>query len=181
MEIIHAITITVIMLLVPRWKFLIPWKSFKFNIQKHLTYHEQIHKQRSESDLWYKCLKPNCQSTFSRSLFLDHHMRIHNNELDTCQYCPYRYVHDHQYKDHLNKHFRINENKCEECDLIFSSKRALVEHLSKHEGIIYCCLICNTFEIARKNSMKMHLRRVHSNMLGEYINWESVKKYVKLK
>ena len=134
-----------------------------------------------ETNFWYKCLKPNCQSTFKIQYDLEQHMRIHNNELDKCQYCPYQYVQGHHYKDHLNKHFGIKDHKCDYCGLSFTTKRGLVEHSSKHEGIIYCCLICNTYEIARKNSMKNHLRREHSDVLGKNINWDSVQKYVKLK
>ena len=136
---------------------------------------------RSESNFWFKCLKPNCQTTFSRSFLLGEHMRIHNNEVDHCQYCPYRYVYPPDYKDHLNKHFRIMDYNCDECGAKFATNKALIAHSSMHEGIIYCCLICNAYEIARKQSMKNHLRRVHSDLLGKNINWDSVKKYVKLK
>ena len=140
-----------------------------------------MHKMRSESNFWFKCLKPNCQSAFSRSFLLDQHMRIHNNELDHCQYCPYRYVHPPDYKDHLNKHFRIKNHNCDECGAKFLTKRDLVVHSLTHEGNMYCCLICNTYEIKIRNTMKYHLRRKHSDLLGNNINWDSVKQYVKLK
>ena len=136
---------------------------------------------RSDKEFWFKCLKPNCRSTFPYQSLLDNHMRIHHNELDQCQYCPYRYVKQNDYKDHLNKHFRIKDNKCVHCGLIFTTKKALVAHLSMHEGIIYCCLICNKYEITHKTSMKSHLRRNHSDLLGKNINWDSFEKYVKLK
>jgi len=71
--------------------------------KKSLNYHGQMHTMRSENNFWYKCLKPNCQSTFKDQSLLDHHMRIHNNELDKCQYCPYRYAKPGHYNDHLNK------------------------------------------------------------------------------
>ena len=77
------------------------------NIQKNLVSHEQMHKVRSENDFWYKCPISNCQSTFQYQCLLEPHMRIHNNELNECQYCPYLYVNPPDYKDHLNKHFRI--------------------------------------------------------------------------
>ena len=108
-------------------------------------------------------------------------MRIHNNELDKCQYCQYRYVDPNHYADHLNKHFQIKDHKCEHCGTAFTTKKGLAEHVSKHEGILYCCLICNKYEVTHKNTMKSHLRRHHSDLLGKNINWDSVKKYVKLK
>ena len=140
-----------------------------------------MHKMRSENDFFFKCLKPNCQSTFRWQSHLNIHMRIHNNELDECQYCPYRYVNPPDYKDHLNKHFRIMDYHCDECDANFFTKKALVEHSSMHEGILYCCLICKTYEASSRMSMKMHLRKKHTDLLGQNINWDSVKKYVKLK
>ena len=140
-----------------------------------------MHSMRIENNFWYKCSKPNCKTTFPTPSLFDQHMRIHNNELDQCQYCPYRYVKQIDYKDHLNKHFRVKDNKCGHCGLIFTTKKALVAHSSMHEGIIYCCLICNKYEIAHKISMKSHLRRNHSDLLGKNINWDSLEKYVKLK
>ena len=140
-----------------------------------------MHKMRSECNFWFKCLKPNCQTTFERQSLLDYHMRIHNNEVDHCQYCPYRYVNPPDYKDHLNKHFRIMDYHCDECDANFFTKRDLTVHSLTHEGNIYCCLICNTYETARKNTMRYHLRAKHSDILGKNINWDSVKEHVKLK
>merc|ERR1712131_565224 len=69
--------------------------------KKNLISHEQMHKVRSENDFWYKCPKPNCQSTFQYQCLLDPHMRIHNNESNECQNCQYRYVNPPDYKDHL--------------------------------------------------------------------------------
>ena len=137
-----------------------------------------MHTKRSESDFWYKCLKPNCLSSFPYQGLLDLHMRSHNNDMDKCQYCPYRYVRSTSYADHLNKHFQIKDHKCENCGATFTTKNALIQHSSIHEGILYCCLICNTYEASSRMSMKMHLRKKHTDLLGQNINWDSVKKYV---
>ena len=85
------------------------------------------------------------------------------------------------YKDHLNKHFRIMDYHCDECDANFFTKRDLTVHSLTHEGNMYCCLICNIYETARKYTMKYHLRAKHSDLLGKNINWDSVKEHVKLK
>ena len=140
-----------------------------------------MHTKRSESDFWYKCLKPNCLSSFPYQGLLDLHMRSHNNDMDKCQYCPYRYVRSTSYADHLNKHFQIKDHKCENCGAKFTTKNALIQHSSIHEGILYCCLICHTYEASSRMSMKMHLRKKHTDLLGKNINWDSVKKYVKQK
>ena len=140
-----------------------------------------MHKKRSENKFWYKCLKPNCQSTFKCQSNLDAHMRIHNNDLDTCQYCPYRYTFQIHYQDHLNKHFGLKDHKCDHCGLTFSTKTSLANHLLIHEGIIYCCLICKTYEISTKKSMQNHMKRKHSELVGKNTNWDLIKKYVKVK
>ena len=150
-------------------------------IQKGLNLHSSMHKKRSDKEYWYKCLKPNCQSSFEFQHDLDRHMKIHNNELDTCQYCPYRYTKDVQYRDHLNKHFGLKDYKCQDCGLKFSTKNGLASHSALHEGIIYCCLICKTYEISQKQSMQFHMRSKHSDLLGKNMNWDLIEKYVKLK
>ena len=163
-----------------------PFNAFRiviFNryIQKSLNFHENMHKMNKGSNFMFKCSKPNCLSTFTTESNLKTHLRIHNNELDNCQYCLYRYVAEINYRNHLNNHFRIKEHKCDICGEMFKSRVALTDHSSIHEGIIYCCLICPAYEVGKKSVMKMHLRKKHSDMLGSNINWETVKKYVKLK
>jgi len=148
--------------------------------KKTLNRHRLMHKNLSENNGWYKCLKPNCQSAFAHQGNLDVHMRIHNNQLDKCDYCQYRYIPAKDYRDHLNKHFRI-EFKCDECSATFTSKANLVQHSTMHEGITYCCLICKTYKTATKHNITRHFKRYHSDLLGNTRQWESVKEYVKLK
>ena len=126
-----------------------------------------MHTMRSEKEFWYKCLKPNCHSTFQYQLELDRHMRIHNNDLQQCQYCPYRYIIHSNYEIHLRKHFGIKDFKCDQCESRFLSQNELNRHYSRHEGIIYCCLICNTYEAISKHNMEMHLRIVAVVMKGK--------------
>merc|ERR1719259_920520 len=85
-------------------------------------------------------------------------------------HCPYRYVKTPDYRDHLNKHFRIKDYKCENCGFTFMTRKALAEHSSTHEGIVYCCLICETYQIGSRQAMQMHLRNKHSDLLGKNIN-----------
>ena len=74
-----------------------------------------------------------------------------------------------------------NTNLTENCNATFTTKNALIQHSSIHEGILYCCLICHTYEASSRMSMKMHLRKEHTDLLGKNINWDSVKQYVKQK
>ena len=149
--------------------------------QKQLNMHRTMHTMRSDNNFWLKCLKPNCRASFKKQNELDKHMRIHNNDLQKCQYCLYSYSMPQHYADHLKKHFRIKDHKCDQCGKAFTSKEILRKHYSQHEGIIYSCLICKSYEIASQNPMKGHLRSKHSDVLGKNINWDTVKKYVKMK
>ena len=74
------------------------------------------------------------------------HMRIHDNDLDLCQYCPYRYEKPSNYTTHLKKHFGIEDFACDHCNKKFPTVTQLNLHHEQHEGIIYYCLICNEYE-----------------------------------
>ena len=149
--------------------------------QKHLNNHGKMHTMRSDNNFWLKCLKPNCKATFQYQHAFDLHMRVHNNDVQRCQYCPYSYVMPHHYRDHLNRHFRIKDHKCDQCGKTFTSKEILRKHYSMHEGILYCCLICNSYECVAQNSIRYHLKSKHADVLGRNIKWETVKEYVKMK
>ena len=139
-----------------------------------------MHKRRFEKEFWHKCSRPGCKSTFKFQFALDVHNRIHDNDLDVCRYCPYRYVEPAQYTRHLKMHFGIRDYECDQCDLKFATQKELNIHYQKHEGIIYNCLICRKYEANRKNNMLSHLRRVHEDIFGENINWDAVKQHVKI-
>ena len=81
-----------------------------------------MHTMRSDKEFWYKCPKPNCQSSFATETKLEKHMRIHNNDLDECQYCPYRYENKNHYERHLKMHFGIKDYKCDQCDSKFRQR-----------------------------------------------------------
>ena len=117
-----------------------------------------MHTKRSENNFWFKCSKPNCQSTFPYQGLFENHMRIHNNELDKCQYCPFRYIEPLRYKEHLNKHFRIRDYKpgckmgsksnCAICKIaIFLSKPCYFRNCEVLRKLrIAICVVCEHCE-----------------------------------
>merc|ERR1712168_1556909 len=70
--------------------------------QKNVNQHNQMHIMESNSRHLYKCPIVNCQSSFKTMGDLETHLRLHKNDLDQCQYCPYRYNRQQQYRIHLN-------------------------------------------------------------------------------
>jgi len=74
--------------------------------QSSLNHHKPKHTRLFEKQFWYKCPKLGCNSSFKDQFFLDIHCRIHENDLDVCSYCPYRYADPAQYKRHLKAHFK---------------------------------------------------------------------------
>ena len=109
----------------------------KFDLQTNLNYHKRMHSMRSDKRFPYKCPIPNCQSRFEYEKDLKRHNGIHNNDVDVCQYCPYRYNYAGNYIRHLRKHFRITEFKCDQCEKEFSTVGDLNVHYAVHEGLIY--------------------------------------------
>ena len=140
-----------------------------------------MHTRLFEKEYWYKCSKPGCKSTFRFQNDLDRHYKIHDNDLGVCSYCPYRFVYPTQYTRHLKKHFRIRDYECDQCDLKFLTKSDLNRHYQIHEGIIYNCLICKTYEVNSRSAMEVHLRPKHVDIVGKNYTWNIVKHHVKIR
>ena len=149
--------------------------------KKTLTRHNKMHTTIPNKSLWIKCPKPNCEQTFVNDWKLNVHLRVHNNELDRCQYCPYRYVRQDHYQTHLKQHFGIADFKCDQCDKEFSTIAKLNAHYGLHEGIHYCCLICNSYEAKQKKVMSNHIRRNHPEIFEKRRNWEDLQQFTKMK
>ena len=140
-----------------------------------------MHNYRSDSNFFYKCPKPKCHSSFQKEPELKAHLRIHNNDFETCQYCPFKYIRKNtfNYRNHLNRHFGVKDFKCDQCGKLFLSKLLLNQHYAIHEGISYNCLLCG-YKASIKPTMHTHLSRKHPEVVGKNFNWESVDKFVKI-
>ena len=138
-----------------------------------------MHARQFEQQFLYKCPKPGCKSSFKDSHNLHLHRRLHENDLDCCSFCPYRYVKPFQYTYHLKLHFNIKDYECDQCDSKFTTQGDQNFHYQIHEGIIYSCLVCNTYEARVRNTMEKHLRSKHADLVGKNFTWGMVKHYVK--
>jgi len=91
-----------------------------------LNRHSAMHTRRFEKQYWNKCSRPGCKSSFQFEYDLAIHLRIHENDVHACRYCPYIYVKPLQYKRHLKVHFRIKDCECDQCDLKFATITELI-------------------------------------------------------
>ena len=106
-------------------------------------------------------------------------MRLHNNDVEKCQFCPYTYAHEANYAVHLEKHFHVNDYTCDHCGLKFSSKKSMLRHSTLHEGIVLSCLICRKYKASYQPTILQHLRKKHGDVVGKNVNWDAVKHFVK--
>ena len=141
--------------------------------------HGRVHTRVYEKKFWYKCPSRDCEASFQFESNFKSHLRLHDNDLYKCQYCPIRYADPLHFRKHLKQHFRIKDSKCDKCGLEFSSKWELNQHYKIHEGTIYSCLICNNYEASIKSTIGKHLKAKHAEIVGIHINWDTVQKYIK--
>ena len=139
-----------------------------------------MHSRLVQKEYWYKCSKSGCNSSFRFRYDLDRHNKIHDNDLDVCSYCPYRFIYSAHYIVHLKSHFRIRDYVCDQCDSKFTTEPMLNRHYQMHEGLSYNCLICNTYEAHCKSNIEGHLRHQHGDIVGKNFNWNIVKHHVKI-
>ena len=140
-----------------------------------------MHKRLPNKMYLYKCPKVNCEASFPGEWKLNLHVRLHENNLHNCQFCPYRYAQDVHYIPHLKNHFRIQDYKCDQCGKKFNTLGHLNLHCEIHEGIIHCCLICKKYEAKTTNTMAKHLKNRHREVLGKSTQWEDIKQFTKTK
>ena len=158
-----------------------PQCSFVGICQRNLNLHTRMHTRRPGKEFWHKCTRSNCHSSFDREHHLNIHLRIHNNDLDSCQYCQFKYASPPEYPKHLKQHFGINDFQCDQCDKSFRMVGDLNKHYNIHEGIIYCCLLCDDYRASHKATIGYHLKTKHAEIVGKHIIWDSVQTFIKIK
>jgi len=145
----------------------------------NLNIHRNMHKRLPNKMHFLKCPNENCQASFPSEWKRNFHVRLHENNLHNCQFCPYRYAQDVHYIPHLKNHFRIQDYKCDQCGKKFNTLGHLNLHFELHEGIIHFCLICKKYEAKTTNTISKHLKKKHRNVLGESTQWEDIKQFTK--
>ena len=139
-----------------------------------------MHKFRPEKMSQYKCPTAACRSSFAHQGDLEKHMRMHNNDFERCQYCPFKYIFAQNYQKHLKRHFGIKDFECDKCGRLFHTSGQLNRHYDLHEGIIYCCLLCDDYQASIRPTIRYHLIRTHKDIVGSVGNWDYIQKFVKI-
>ena len=81
----------------------------------------------------YACDRGNCGKRFRFAGNLKDHLRLHDNDVYRCHFCPWTGVMQHNYLSHLNTHFQIKPYLCTFCDLRFYT----ISHRTRHESIFH--------------------------------------------
>ena len=80
-----------------------------------------------------------------------------------CPSCPSTFFEQHELKAHISQnHGDQMPFRCQVCGKGYLSARGLNHHSSLHTGQLFACPICDR-KMHRKDSMKLHLRRVHKS------------------
>jgi len=148
---------------VHKWKvYPCPYDYCKFeafsqrSYKTHVSSHRTISKCRSIENV---CDRGNCGKRFGLRSDLQKHLKIHDNILLKCHFCPWTGVNSIPLVEHLNHHFDIRPYPCSFCDLKFFREEGRVSHERIiHENIpkVFKCGSCD-FESTNFRKYKAHL------------------------
>ena len=146
------------------WNYLKKWiritKAIFWAIKKHL----QSHNRKSVGGTLEKmCDRGNFGKTFRFESELRMHLRLHDNTVTKCSFCPWKTSNQTYLQQHFDHHFKTPKFKCSKCDRSFYIKNNLDHHFETTHEIIkdkYKCKICD-YKTNSRSYFCHHLRRNH--------------------
>jgi len=121
------------------------------------------------TEVHYYCNRGDCRKGFTHHSLLDWHLRMHDNDLIHCYFCPWGGAVAENYIAHMNHHFHIRSFKCIFCDLTFYRKSDRKKHEERFHEIIpdrYKCDICDyVTHVARKLNYHKHEHKINDEKI----------------
>ena len=121
------------------------------------------HDSADSVSILYKCERGSCSKSFQNSSKLEMHLRIHDNYLLKCHFCPYTNCNVHKLCVHLNRHVGYRPYPCNFCDDKFYTLTTRRHHIeAKHEIIRdrYKCTFCD-FKTYSPQILRAHKSKSH--------------------
>ena len=106
-----------------------------------------------------------CGYTTADSRTLERHIKgVHLKEgLTKCEQCDYNSVRPDDVKRHFEHKHIGREYICEVCSKICKWKSELDQHLKIHQGLEFCCYICD-FRTVYRSGLSRHKKSVHEGV-----------------
>ena len=120
----------------------------------------------------FRCPYQGCRSAFTKRLHLEEHVRVHENNLFSCVFCPYKSAQMKELNNHYRRHYKIFEYKCDLCDKSFVRATNLYNHRegSHRLGEVLKCHLCGY--ASAKNKLQLHNKSKHKL----FSQWDKVNK-----
>ena len=112
----------------------------------------------------YVCDRAECGKSFPYQTKLDLHVRLHDNNLLRCLFCPWQGAQEDNLQKHINHHFKFRPMSCSFCNASFYSTSNRKDHEDRfHEKMNdrYKCSLC-PFTHYSKDGMRFHKLKKHT-------------------
>jgi len=122
------------------------------NYKIHINSHKRANDGKDGS-IENACDRGNCGKRFQKWQDLQLHLKMHDNILIKCPFCPWGGVQIYNRDQHFNSHFGVRPYPCSYCDARFSTPPSRTLHeRTVHEKIlrVFNCGSCDFSNVSRK-------------------------------
>ena len=110
------------------------------------------------------CDRGDCKRQFRSNTELELHLRLHDNNLLRCFFCPWTGAKGDKLAQHVNHHFKFRPINCSSCnETFYTANHRKVHEERYHEKIIdrYQCNFC-TFKHYTMDGIRFHKIKNHA-------------------
>ena len=134
-----------------------------FNHTSHAQHISKFHsKHKVYANNLFQCSVKGCERSFGSRFGLEIHVRVHQNDLLPCVFCPFRTTKDSDLSLHYRSHYKIRDFSCDICGKTFLRASTLLLHEENfhQKGEVFECQFCG-FTSTRMRLQK-HLKNKHN-------------------